>query len=172
MADKFLLPCPECDETTAVSASQAGSTLQCVCSKQLEVPTIRQLQQLELAQETQEAEKSEWTAQSGATFLGVLLTLIFAAPGVYLLATWPEPPPKDVPSAVARAEEALADMPVDRAWLYWYNEVELRGLAYQPSLEELAFRADSQRRRWFCTASFIAAGVSFLFLLAVLLRRS
>lgn len=170
MADKFLLPCPECGKSTPVSASQAGSTLPCDCRAVLEVPTIRQMRQLEPLQETREEASSEWTARSGAIFLGVFLTIVTAAPGIYLIASWPEAPQRDVPKSVAMADAALTEMPVDRTWLYWYNEVELRGLVVEPGNEELAYLESTKRRRWFCFVGFGAAGISLIFLLAAVSR--
>lgn len=75
MAVKYLLPCG-CGENVQVDISQAGSTIPCVCGRELEVPTMRGLR--ELAQvETDTTPKGDWSPTQGASFsLGLLLLLI------------------------------------------------------------------------------------------------
>jgi len=166
MTHKFLLPCPQCSESTPVQASQAGSRVECGCGNRLEVPTIRQLADLESVVEAPQAAPSEWTARSGTKLFGLFFALIAALPGFYLLATWPDPPPRDVPGTIEFVEEAMAQWTIDRSWFYWYNEVELRGLNSGPAEDRLAYLTATQRRRWFCYASFGLASLGLVVVLA------
>ncbi|MCA9248774.1 MAG: hypothetical protein KDA42_16725 [Planctomycetales bacterium] len=162
MIEKYLLPCPQCKATHEIQPSQAGSTLVCDCGEHLELPTIRQIRQLEPISAATVSEQPEWSARKGTILAGICLALLSATPGVYWVATWPNQPTRDVPRSIEQATQLIGEMPVDRSWLYWYNEIDIRGLAYSLSSEEVEYQQLAERRTMFCYASFAGAAVGLM----------
>jgi hypothetical protein len=86
---KFFLTCPACGRKTAVAAGQAGQTVQCSCGQSLEVPSIRQLREMEPASE--EPLPPLWTKRKGLIFLGSVVTLCSLAFAIVIWIYRPEP---------------------------------------------------------------------------------
>jgi hypothetical protein len=82
MSQLYLLPC-SCGQKTAVSVAQAGGQVLCVCGKNLQVPTLRGLRELEIAAVAPPEKKAGWSRVHGAVFASGLAV---AAIGVVLLA--------------------------------------------------------------------------------------
>lgn len=83
MAKQYLLPC-ECGKAHPVTVAQAGRVLDCDCGRQLKVPTLVGLQQLEPVEHPQGKPKqaANWSSTRGMLFVvGVLLALFGLAVG-------------------------------------------------------------------------------------------
>lgn len=76
MATKYLLPC-SCGKAAKVDANQAGDIAVCDCGKVLEVPSMRQLRDLQPAPVGDMARKpgAQWSRREGLVFAAGLLVL-------------------------------------------------------------------------------------------------
>jgi hypothetical protein len=79
---KYLLPCPACGQKLAVSSAQSGQSVLCSCGRSQDVPTLRDLRQLEQATDG-DAPQSSWNRRKGLVFLGCTIMAICA-----LVAGW------------------------------------------------------------------------------------
>jgi hypothetical protein len=80
---QYLLPCA-CGQTVRVEAAQAGGRIDCVCGKELIVPTLRGLKALEPAPVDQTAARRaagrQWSRLQGWMFsVGVMLAVLSLA---------------------------------------------------------------------------------------------
>jgi hypothetical protein len=66
---KYLLTCTACGNQVPVSTGQAGQTIHCPCGAANEVPSIRELRNLEVAEVESEAAPA-WGRRQGLFFLG------------------------------------------------------------------------------------------------------
>jgi hypothetical protein len=74
MANLYFLPC-DCGQKIRVGPAQAGQAVACGCGKQLSVPTLRSLRELEAApveKASAEAKRPAWSPWHGAAFSGGL----------------------------------------------------------------------------------------------------
>jgi hypothetical protein len=75
---KYLLPC-ECGQNVEVDAGQAGLAVTCACGKTLEVPTMRGLSALPVAESRVEADgapaRAAWGPGQGLMFLGTIAAI-------------------------------------------------------------------------------------------------
>ncbi len=87
---EYLLPC-ECGEHTIVSTAQAGETVRCVCGNELQVPTMRGLQELEPLERATagDAKAESWDDRHRVAFLLVLGALTCVGVAIYLWASLP-----------------------------------------------------------------------------------
>lgn len=131
---QYLLSCP-CGKQTPVASSQAGETVRCKCGELLEVPTLRGLRQLPVAEEPgaerEAAGQPFWSLGLGLLFVsGVALTLISLVVIVslagYISTLETEPPEMYTPD---QFRELMSDMTADRLWDSW---TQLRDLEQFP----------------------------------------
>jgi hypothetical protein len=78
---KYLLACPECGSKLAVETGQAGQRLQCACGREIEVPSVRQLRELEPAGDVGPVQ-APWSARQGLLFLGIAIIVVSAVAAV------------------------------------------------------------------------------------------
>ncbi len=82
---EYKLPCAVCGQSVIVSTRQAGESVSCDCGKPLEVPTMRELRQLDPVPAQSAASKPTWTAAQGLLFAaGALMTVIAAGSALWL----------------------------------------------------------------------------------------
>ena len=85
MSTQYLLPCT-CGRSITVSPRQAGQEVTCECGAAVDVPTMRQLRQLELAEATKSADQPRWSTTQGILFAGgTLLAMVAAGLAMYCL---------------------------------------------------------------------------------------
>src|SRR5688572_16997649 len=78
MSDQYLLPC-SCGQTVRVGRAQAGQGVACACGKQLTVPTLRGLRELEpAAPEGSAPGQAAWGPVRGAVFSSGLVIALLA----------------------------------------------------------------------------------------------
>jgi hypothetical protein len=84
MSQQYLLPC-ECGNKMPVTAAQAGRIVACSCGRELVVPNLGALRQLEPALVgTASKQPAEWNAWRGVLFVaGILLTIVGLIVGGY-----------------------------------------------------------------------------------------
>lgn len=130
MAARYLLTC-ECGSTTAVSTSQAGDRIRCDCGKELEVPTLRKLNDLPREAPTDGKGRSSlgagssWGLRQGIFTVGLIVSLLLAGGAGWFMAIEPAPPtPFDL-----EARSASLDIGIDRlsplqVWTMWKSDYE------------------------------------------------
>jgi hypothetical protein len=160
MSVRYRLPC-SCGQTVLVERSQAGLSVACSCGKQLEVPTIRGLAQLDTVQSA--PDQLGWTAQYGLLLIGVLIAL-FAAGTAGWRVVKQGPDLFSESSIDATMKEHFAQiekMPPGDVVLLWQS---LRNLPYmedtQAKKQYYIEREANQRWSW-VLAGIAAAGVLF-----------
>ncbi len=75
----YLLPCHG-DNSVEITTAEAGRTVNCPCGKQVQVPTLREIQQLPRRQEAAK-ESAAWSTQQGILF-SIGLVLVTGALGM------------------------------------------------------------------------------------------
>jgi len=93
MKQVYLLPC-QCGLKVHVDKTQAGLSVKCECGRTLDVPTLRDLTQLEQVGDQNKASASKtstgWGPRQGLTLVGVLITLVGLIWLAYQIATMPQ----------------------------------------------------------------------------------
>jgi hypothetical protein len=81
---KYLLPC-KCGHRTEVDGGQAGQRIVCACGAPLDVPTMRELRNLDPV-ELPTRRKAPWTRLQGVLFVvGMLVLSVCIGVGIYFL---------------------------------------------------------------------------------------
>jgi hypothetical protein len=134
---EYLLPC-SCGQKTAVSTAQAGQAIRCACGAEMQVPTLRGLWALEVAEAAGGDKRGPvWENRHRAAFVFVLGSLVCLGVAAYLWATLPARP--TVPTA-KEVSDTLDNSPMAQA-LQTYSDMQ-QGLG-----QSLAAHPDAQTRR-------------------------
>lgn len=89
---RYLFSC-QCGQKHSVETHQAGQMIRCSCGKQIELPTMRQILQLEQeANATPTRKRSSWNVRRRLTVLGVVSLMVSLALGITVWLLWPSPP--------------------------------------------------------------------------------
>ncbi len=141
MSQKFALPCPACDDATAVSAAQAGETIVCSCGQELTVPTLRKLQTLPFSASSEPAETRQpaWQLRHAALSAALCLAAVAGGIGGYLFTQRPVPPAKLDRQLLAQAAQQLETMPLEHTWHFWQHVLHREGLQAVPTMSEVAY---------------------------------
>jgi hypothetical protein len=148
----YLLPCT-CGKKLGVTKSQAGQTVRCACGKELEVPTLRGLSELERVGTRSAAQSRQWTNRHRVVFsLGVAALVGVLAAG-YLAWELPPPLPKIEMVEVDETTPFVNLMAV-------YDELKkgLDGAVPPISAEMRAMEHEREMRLWGIRVAISAAG--------------
>jgi hypothetical protein len=117
MKTLYALPC-SCGKSIDVERSQAGLSVRCACGREVEVPTIRGLAQLEPSSHptTTEPERT-WGPRQGVVFLGITL-LVLAGGYAGYRELFPPPGPFAGFNHEVLAKEIAAWTPA-QSWELW-----------------------------------------------------
>ena len=169
MTIRYLLPCP-CGARIPVDVSQAGERIFCQCGVTLDVPTMRQLRELELAEPEAVATRTEWGVRQGVILLALVVTLVAGAIGGYLWAVQPAPPTLDTEAALRAIDQQVNAMTPLQSWELWHGRILADGLVQYENPVQIAYHARvAARRRWAKVALVVASCGLFTLLSAVLL---
>ena len=87
MSQKYLFPCPACDQKIPIDTAQAGQTSTCPsCSAAVTLPSFREIRQLPPSEE-KEAKRRDtgWRPVQGVIFaIGAIVLIVSAALGAYI----------------------------------------------------------------------------------------
>ncbi len=124
MAGKYLVTC-ECGELVPAAVHQAGSQVACTCGRQVDVPPLRKLRQLPLADDLPQPIASNWSPRHALAVGGASLVaglLIWAG---YLWGT--EPAPVTFPEAryAESIEHMLENGTPLQFWRLWMENREV-----------------------------------------------
>lgn len=98
MSETYLLEC-KCGRRTPVGPSQAGRELRCECGAALDVPALRAMRRLPVAEAAAAETGPTWSGRQRLWVVGGLLLAFAAALGGFV--RWNRPPP---PEAAIRAD--------------------------------------------------------------------
>ncbi|MBN2578245.1 MAG: hypothetical protein JXB10_04570 [Pirellulales bacterium] len=160
MSLKYYLPC-KCGERLIVEPRQAGEIVVCRCGQSLEVPTLRQLRNLDPLIEEVAATPSTWGLGQSLILLGVVILL----GGVGLAYLFVREPPQN-PFGGKSPEvihEIAQNLPPAESWRMW---ILLRKMGPNPQkqwaerhyLEKLA----EYRALWVLLIPVFIAGAAFI----------
>lgn len=154
---KYLLPC-SCGEKIAIESTQAGQTIRCSCGKNLEVPTMQGVRQLE--QYAEIADQSATPSSIGGAAIGVALLgliLLLAGGGVNLWAYYTQRP-------------VMPDVDLMSPWDTWPMWQNLREGVRMPEYVESPYHKFKKIYDQYMTVGYviIAVGiVTLVFALAI-----
>jgi hypothetical protein len=106
MTTKYLLRC-DCGLEVAVQRVQAGQKVECTCGKQVDVPMLRDFDQLEVIGPTED-ERPQWNVGPALLGIGGVLLVAAVIAGVYLFFNRPIQP-------------KLANYPPVLNWAIWID---------------------------------------------------
>jgi hypothetical protein len=113
MATDYLLPCT-CGRTHRISSRQAGEKLACPCGISLDVPTMRGMNDLELAAPAAATRQRSWSLAQGFMFLGLVMVGAGMTAGLwYSLVAMPTPQEAEISQA------EIDKMPMAELRAYW-----------------------------------------------------
>ncbi len=106
---KHFLLCPACNAKIPVETSQAGQVIGCNCGQQIDVPSIRQLRQLDTVDD-QAVAPPAWNRRKGVLFLGSAIMALAAVVAIALVVLRPS---TDLASVTAVPDEKQVRQEVD-----------------------------------------------------------
>ncbi len=148
MSQQYLLPC-SCGASTPVTKVQAGQTIACRCGRELEVPTLHGIGQLEPVEpdEPVRRRQARWDRRRGLILLGLVIAAAGGLWAGYLELTRP------------RLGD-IQDMPPATTWALW-QELRL-GADRFPTPEARFFSEQLQQNRNWMLVAVIVAGAGVL----------
>jgi hypothetical protein len=90
MSESYLLEC-KCGKRTAVNPNQAGRTVRCACGAKLDVPALRAMRRLPVAEHADADAQQSWSGRQRLWTVGAVL--ILSAIGLAVYTRWIAPPP-------------------------------------------------------------------------------
>ncbi len=118
----YLLRC-DCGKTVPVEIGQAGGQVRCECGAQLDVPPLRALRQLPLAESTADTNRGQWSAANGAVAALLTVTVLLLAAATWSRLT--EPPVREFDAAehIRNMEGNVERLTPVQAWQVWVQAV-------------------------------------------------
>lgn len=159
---KYLLTC-ECGKKIPVDVGQAGGSVSCSCGAQVDVPALRNLRHLPLAEPDVEKPRAAWNASKGFTAAGLIVAVLLAGYALWDRFTEPTVPKFDPDYRISTVNEGLEKMAPAEAWQLWvqvYQPLAKSGFAVFEHPHAEAIGQHIGRRRSMQTMLFIAAAVS------------
>jgi hypothetical protein len=159
MSSRYKLPC-DCGESTVVDVRQAGETVRCTCGRALGVPTLRQLRQLEGADDrAARIPTRTWTLQQGLLFAsGLLVAAIAAGSSAYLLLRISRLDTNQPDVSSVRFEREIDSFTPPETWLIWKELRQMRLDTRPTPLFVLARRETDWLKRLLWVALGLGAG--------------
>ncbi len=169
---KYLLTCG-CGNNVSVDVGQAGGQVACPsCGTPLDVPPLRRLRHLRVADAKKEPAQSTWGARQGVAAAGLILAALLAA--IALWSRFNEPSVAEFnPAARLQAVDiGLDEMTPVQAWQMWvelYRPMAERGFVIIEDPHKPAIEQYVARQRFFQKSLLIVAAVCLAIALAAAL---
>lgn len=121
MADKVLYPC-ECGRKIPVEPSQAGRTIRCECGKEIELPSLRGIRELEPApvEKPSQSPRPEWGLPDQLLLTGIILIGLGTLGCGFLWYSWPIVPP-EWEWDLDLIRERTQDLSLEQSMKLWEN---------------------------------------------------
>lgn len=169
MKTLYALPCT-CGKSVDVDRSQAGLAVRCACGRELEVPTIRGLANLESRVDSQVAPASTWGPRQGVMFLGVAIALLAGATASYVQFLPPPSPVRGIDrAAVTKLVDSWTPTQTFEAWAEMSQGMERSELPTMMAYWDVLAR----RQRWAWVAwAVVGVGVAIALVGALMPKSS
>jgi hypothetical protein len=158
---KYLLTC-ECGKKIPVDVGQAGGRVACSCGAELDVPALRNLRNLPLAQPEAVRSRAPWNASKGFAAAGLIVAALLAGYALWDRFTEPTVPKFDPVNRTNAVNEGLEKMTPIEAWQLWvqvYQPLAKSGFAVFEHPHAAAIEQDIAHRRVVQTSLFILAAI-------------
>lgn len=164
----YLLPCPACSKPQTVSLAQAGDTVRCGdCDAAVEIPTMRELKALPVAEAASNVGKSNWNVVRGWLFVAGAVVA-----GLAVLAHFQiEPQRQALDTQQPEFEEinfSLDRLSLEEAWKAW-NHFRVQELDYRDTPEFIENRQRHQELSYLLYIAWAAGGVGLTMIVGSLL---
>ena len=169
MPQRYQFPCPSCSKVLLITTSQAGETLTCSCGATVDVPTLREIRQLDTAADEAPTQRpAAWNPTLKALFVAGMLMLAFGALGHWRVEPQRSVLVTDRPKIQEVSDEDLENLPLMRAWSIWeaYRDVSLESREITPMF--LANRAKHRELSLYLYFFWGLGGVGIILIVASL----
>jgi hypothetical protein len=125
----YLLTC-ECGKTIPVEVGQAGERVACECGVQLEVPTLRKLRHLPVAEPLAVKPRATWNARKGLVSASLIASAVLFIAAAWSRWTEPSIPEFKPENQLHVVDTELAKITPAEAWQRWvafYQPLAKRG---------------------------------------------
>jgi hypothetical protein len=127
----YLLTC-QCGKTIPIEVGQAGERVACECGANVEVPPLRKLRHLPLAQPKTAQPRAAWSASKGFVTAALIAAGLLAAVAAWSWWTEPVMPKFNPEGQIAAVDRELAEVTPTQAWARWvayYRPLATRGFS-------------------------------------------
>jgi hypothetical protein len=168
---KHLLTC-ECGEKVPVDIGQAGGQVTCSCGRPLNVPTLRNLKQLPVAETPASAVAGQapWNIKKGFVAAGLILAGILVAYAAWNHFSEPVVPQFDPSVRSAAVEQGLEKMTPAESWDMWvqvYRPLADKGFGVFEYPHKAAIEEHIAQRRVLQATLLVVAAVLAITSLAI-----
>ncbi len=168
---KYVLSC-KCGKSVAVDAGQAGGSVVCACGERLDVPALRNLRHLPVAEPEAGGTRSAraaWDARKGLAAASFILAVLLAGFGAWDRFKEPLVPKFDAEVRQTAVNEGLEKMSPLESWNMWvgvYRPMSQNGFQVFEHPHQAAIEQHIASRRTLQKSLFVVAGVFALIGLA------
>ena len=164
MTRNYLLPC-SCGRSVPIEVGQAGQSISCECGAALDVPTMRQIRELEQAptdDSLPQEQTSTWSPRKGVILLGLVIAVASGGVGIYLWATRPQLFTYDLEASLKAIDEEIDALSPAATWVLWKMGALKQGLVEytMPAQDHLAAQIAMHQR--FVVVAFSVAGIGLV----------
>ena len=177
MAQKYLLPCPNCSTNSEIETGHAGRTIECEnCQHAIEVPTLRSIRSLELANggasDTTRRERSKPVSALFSLGLGLAVFAGLAGGITYYTANQlvTGPDQEEVDQVLQQNFERVDQLNAAALWDVWENQTQEPPGEWLPS-EFADNRIKAKIRKTVGNVLFVFAGIGLITMIASFFRR-
>lgn len=126
----YLVTC-ECGKKVPVQSGQAGEQVSCVCGKQVNVPPLRMMRHLPVAEQEVSQPGATWDSRKGVAAAGLIAAGILAAIAAWSRYSEPVVPtfPTDHESTVSEALDTIKPVEGWQMWVEGYRPLAVSGFA-------------------------------------------
>jgi len=114
----YLLNC-ECGKTIPVEVGQAGERVACECGATIEVPTLRKLRHLPVAQPKEAKSRATWSAGKGFVTGGLIVAGLLVLAAAWSRLTEPAVPKFNLDEQLKVVDTELAKITPADTWMRW-----------------------------------------------------
>jgi hypothetical protein len=167
---RYLIQC-DCGKQLPVEVGQAGGQVTCSCGAILDVPQLRKLRHMPVAEDKKEQAASRWSARHGLVAMSLLVIFVLVIANIWSMWTEPAVPRFEPDAYIHNVNDRLKTITPAEAWnlLLNYRLLAEHGfplidVANRPEIErQIEHRHFLRRWSWIAAAIFatIAATAAF-----------
>jgi len=157
----YLLTC-QCGKSVPVEVGQAGGRVTCSCGAQLDVPTLRMLRHLPVAQSEAAKSQASWDARKGFAAAALIVAGLLVAFALWNRINEPKVMEFDPARQIDAANKGLEKLTPAESWHFWvhvYQPLAKSGFAVFEDPRSTAIQQDVAQRRVQQTTLLIIAAI-------------